>query len=426
MSAFLSRRSFSLGLAAMAAAPHMAQAHNYDPSDVPPPTLETLKWAQKTRASLQALMVAHGQYSAHYDHKKRPYIVFDWDETAIVGNVQLTLFHYMLEHFAFLLPAHEFQKLLHSHGAEKLLPLPFTTQDGKRLSLHTLVQDILEDYRALAARYGHRPHPLPRDELQQDPTVLAFKARMAFYHHALTALHGGEIAQRWLVSLAAGHTLTDVVAMSRAANEWYLGQAIGTIKWACPPERAGVGGPVSTTITQALRLTPEISDLFQIMQEHGIDPVICTASLEECTAIFATSTEYGYNIPREHIFGARLEEHHKTLLPLEAANVPFPYEQGKTALIKKYMVSKREGPPLAIIAGEDSTADLIKTFANTPLCCLINRKQSDAMMPFLKEAAEMRTLDTPRLVLQGRDENTGEWLPTEASIFLGDTMAQLP
>ncbi|MFT8431176.1 MAG: hypothetical protein ABF644_02840 [Acetobacter orientalis] len=40
MSAFLSRRSFSLGLAAMAAAPHMAQAHNYDPSDVPPPRLK--------------------------------------------------------------------------------------------------------------------------------------------------------------------------------------------------------------------------------------------------------------------------------------------------------------------------------------------------------------------------------------------------
>ncbi|MFT9189259.1 MAG: lipoprotein pyruvate-formate lyase, partial [Acetobacter orientalis] len=77
MSAFLSRRSFSLGLAAMAAAPHMAQAHNYDPSDVPPPTLETLKWAQKTRASLQARMVAHGQFNANYPQKKPPEIEFD-------------------------------------------------------------------------------------------------------------------------------------------------------------------------------------------------------------------------------------------------------------------------------------------------------------------------------------------------------------
>lgn len=426
MSAFLNRRCFSLGLAAALSAPRMARAHNFEPADVPAPTLETLKWAPKTRAMLQALMAAHGQYSEHYDTAKRPYIVFDWDETAIVGNVQLTLFHYMLEHFAFLLPAHEFQKLLHSHGAEKLLPPQFTTTDGKRLSLHMLVQDILEDYRALQARYGHRPHPLPREELQQDPALLAFKARMAFYHHALANLHGGEIAQRWLISLLAGQTTPDVIAISRAANEWYLGQAIALEKWECPKERAGTGGQITVTITQTLRLTPEISDLFQIMQEHGIDPVICTQSFEEATAIFATSTEYGYNIPREHIFGARLEEHQKTLLPIEAANAPFPYEHGKTALIKKYMVSKREGPPLALIVGEESTANLIKSFPDTPLCCLINRKQSDSMMPFLKEAAEMRSLEKPRLVLQGRDENTGEWLPTEASIYLGETMAQLP
>lgn len=427
MPLFLTRRSFSLGLAALVTTPAArAYAHNYDPSDLPPPTLETLKWAPKTRAAIQALLTAHGQYSRSYSPTQRPYVVFDWDETAIVGNVQFTLFHYMLEHFAFLLPAHEFQALLHAHSPNQTLPAPFTTVEGKPLSLHALVQDILEDYRALLARYGHRPHPLPREELLQDPTLLAFRARMAFYHHMLRATHGGEVAQRWLISLAAGQTLTDIVAMARAANEFYLGQSIDTITWRCPTERAGKGGAVAVTVTQSLRLTPEIADLFQIMQEHGIAPVICTSSLEECTAIFATSSEYGYNIPREHIFGARLETRKKVLQPVEAVDHPFPYERGKTAIIKRYMVTKREGPPLMIFAGEDSTADLIKAFPETPLCCLINRKQSDAMMPFLTEAAEMQTLETPRLVLQGRDENTGEWRPSEASILLGKTTPSLP
>jgi hypothetical protein len=48
------------------------------------------------------------------------------------------------------------------------------------------------------------------------------------------------------------------------------------------------------------------------------------------------------------------------------------------------------------------------------------------MQPFLKEAARLRSTERPRLVLQGRDENTGEWLPEEASIFLGETEPTLP
>lgn len=425
MPSSLSRRSFSFGLTGLLAAPAFARASSFTPAETPP-MLETLKWAPKTRTRVQAVMSEYGQYSEKYDQAHRPYAVFDWDETAIVGNVQETLFHYMLEHFSFLLPAHEFRHLIHTHMPEKALPAPFTTMAGKPVSQPLLVEDILEDYRALQARYAHLPHPLSLEDLDNDPAHQAFRARMIFYYHSLRTVHGGEEAQRWVLRLLAGQTITDVLALTRAANEWGLGQSITPITWRCPPDRAGKSGAVEATFVQALRLTPEMADLFQILQEHGIDPVVCTSSLEDCTAFFATSAEYGYNIPREHIYGARLDEHKKVLLSTESAKYPFPYGSGKTAIIHKYVIAKRKRPPLMIFAGEESSAHLLSAFPETALCCLINRKQSDSMAPFLKEASSQRSSATPRLVLQGRDENTGEWIPEEASIFLGETEPRLP
>ncbi|MFT8308986.1 lipoprotein pyruvate-formate lyase [Acetobacter malorum] len=422
----LSRRSFGLGLTGLLAAPRIAQASTpIMTSDVPPPTLEVLKWAPATRAALQSVMDAHGHYSEGYDANQRPYAVFDWDETAIVGNVQETLFHFMLEHFSFLLPAEQFRHLLHVGGSEHPLPAPFKNLAGQPIIFSELIQDILEDYRALAAHYGHMPHPLPREELADDPALQAFRARMALYHQALRAIHGEEVAQRGLIRLLAGQTVQDVVALTRAANESALGQSIERVTWKSPASRPGRTGPLSVTITQALRLTPEMADLFQILQEQGIDPVICTSSLEESVAIFATSAEYGYNLRREHIFGARLTQRKKLYGTTEEANYPFPFGVGKTTILRTHLAHRKQ-PPLIIFAGEDSSGHLLSAFPETRLCCLINRKQTADMQPFLQEAVKQRGTATPRLVLQGRDENTGEWRPDEASIFLGETTPSLP
>lgn len=423
---FLSRRSFGLGLTGLLALPRNALAASpMMTSDVPPPTLEVLKWAPATRAALQSVMDAHGQYAEGYDANQRPYAVFDWDETAIVGNVQETLFHYMLEHFSFLLPADQFRHLLHTGGADKPLPAPFKNLAGQPIIFSDLIHDILEDYRALAAHYGHMPHPLPREELIEDPALQAFRARMVLYHQALRATHGEETAQRGLVRLLAGQTVQDVVALTRAANEIALGQSIERVLWKSPATRPGKTGPLSVTITQTLRLTPEMADLFQILQEQGIDPIICTSSMEESVAIFATSAEYGYNLRREHIFGARLTQHKKVYSLTEEANYPFPFGVGKTAIIHLHMAHRKQDPVI-IFAGENSSAHLLSAFPETPLCCLINRKQPDDMQPFLQNALKQRGTATPRFVLQGRDENTGEWRPDETSILLGNTTPIFP
>lgn len=424
----LHRRTFGLGLTALLAAPAAGRATSIpDLMDRPPPELEELKWHPPLREAIQALINAHGHYSDTYSGNAPPYVVMDWNNTAIVGDVQQTLFLFMLEHFCFLLPAQKFRSLIHVHASSQPLPAPFANMAGQPVTFPDLVSDIVEDYSALAARYGHMPHPIAREELQDNPAMLAFRARMAFCHQAVAALHGPDAAQQWLIRLVAGQTQTDVITLSRAANEWCLGASISNQRWVCPASRPGKAGPVQADITQMLRLTPEMGNLLQILQEHGIDPIICSSALEDLIALFATSAEYGYNLRHEHVFGARLVERKGVMEPTEVSHYPFPAGVGKTELIRLHFEQKRKQPPLMIFAGESSTANLLKSFPDTPLCCLINRKQSEDMEVFLREAAQPTTAGTPRrLYLQGRDENTGEWRPHTSSLLLGSTTPTLP
>ncbi|MCP1242472.1 lipoprotein pyruvate-formate lyase [Acetobacter lambici] len=424
----LHRRTFGLGLTALLATPTIGRATGLpDLMDRPPPELEELKWHPPLREAIQALINAHGHYSDTYNGNAPPYVVMDWNNTAIVGDVQQTLFVFMLEHFCFLMPAQKFRKLIHVHASTHPLPAPFANMAGQPVTFPDLVTDIVEDYSALAARYGHMPHPIAREELQDNPAMLAFRARMAFCHQAVAALHGPDAAQQWMIRLVAEQTQTDVIALSRAANEWCLGASITNQKWVCPSSRPGKAGPVQADMTQMLRLTPEMGNLLQILQEHGIDPIICSSALEDLVALFATSAEYGYNLRHEHVFGARLVEHKGVMEPTEAPHYPFPAGAGKTELIRVHFEQKRKQPPLMIFAGESSSADLLRSFPDTSLCCLINRKQSDDMEVFLREAAKPTGASTPRrLYLQGRDENTGEWRPHATSLLLGSTTPTLP
>ena len=147
----LSRRRFGLccagmGISALAGPPIVARATSIpELMEREPPMLETLKWAPHVHKAIQNVINANGQYSSTYNPQRRPYVVVDWNNTAIVGDAQETLFLYMLEHFSFLMRADEFRHLIHVHAFAHPLPAPFVNMAGQPVSFPVLVDDLIED-----------------------------------------------------------------------------------------------------------------------------------------------------------------------------------------------------------------------------------------------------------------------------------------
>ena len=65
--------------------------------------LTTGKWAPNTYKSMQKLIDDYGIKSPNYNSSKKPYAVFDWDNTCIMNDTEEALYQYQIENLAFKL-----------------------------------------------------------------------------------------------------------------------------------------------------------------------------------------------------------------------------------------------------------------------------------------------------------------------------------
>ena len=58
-------------------------------------------WSPEAYDALSGLIKEYGSSSAGYDPQCRPYAVFDYDNTTVLGDVSYNLVYYMLDNMAF-------------------------------------------------------------------------------------------------------------------------------------------------------------------------------------------------------------------------------------------------------------------------------------------------------------------------------------
>lgn len=53
--------------------------------------------------------------------------------------------------------------------------------------------------------------------------------------------------------------------------------------------------------------------MMNTFRSNGIDVYVVSASMKEVVEVFASNPKYGYNIPKENVFGMELEKDAKAL-----------------------------------------------------------------------------------------------------------------
>lgn len=153
--AFASRPS----AAAVHAAPAMAGTEQELEGFLPP-----LKISPALRRRLLSLMAPHGRGAPGYQPHRRPYAVFDWDNTSIMNDCEETLFLTLIDRFAFRLSPADFAQVVRLDVPQGPLAAAYTTLAGAPVTFADLATDIEADYAALAEAYGT---PAPADKLAQ-------------------------------------------------------------------------------------------------------------------------------------------------------------------------------------------------------------------------------------------------------------------
>ena len=387
----------------------------------PTPGLAPLKWAPRNHRAIESLIATYGNSTT----AKRPYAVFDWDNTSVMGDSEETLFRYVIDRFCFVLTPAAFSRTLRYRIPAGPFTNAYRTTEGQPILFDAIATDIETDYTEICARYGCPADPDRLEALHADPAFASFRAKLLTTYEALDATHGYQIAYRWIVRVFAGRSVPALEALAHASNRWHLSQSIARVVFTTPRTRPGRTGCVDITVFQCLRLTPEIADLQACLQRNGIDVFVVSASLEPIIAAFATDPAYGYGLERSQVLGVRVAMDGPLLGIDDQPGWPMTNQAGKVEVIRREIAGPRGYGPLCVFGDSDGDVNMLTEFPDTRLSLVVNRILPGKIGGVSRQAEAARQAGSTRFLLQGRDETVGEWRPDERTISFGTSAARL-
>jgi phosphoserine phosphatase len=381
--------------------------------------LQSPGWDPFNKAQLEALISDCGRQSAGYDPGRPPYAVFDWDNTSVFLDIQEAVLAYQIQHLVFGATPEVLDEAIRKNiGGDGFAPA-FNTLAGTRVNIGMIAPDIIASYTWLYRNYRGLNGGRTLDEVRQSPHYLAFASKLRYLYEAIGGTFDHSVAYPWATYLFAGMTGGEVRRLTRQTVAWQTGQPVGNVTWETPAELPGNAGRVSVSWKNGLRLVPEMQELYALLRENGFDVWICSASFVDVIKEIASNPAYGYHHPQERVCAMELERDAAGRI---RAQFRAGYDQtqgaGKTRAIERFMVSRYGYGPVFVAGDSEGDQNMLQDFADTRLSLIINRLRppSTDIGKLSRRAAETyRRAGGVRYLLQGRDENTGRFLPSQAS-----------
>ena len=277
------------------------------------------------------------------------YAVFDFDKTTIVHDISNALMIYQIEQLRFAdAPAHAFLDGLSDVDA----PLK-----GIGISSAQMGSVLQEEYNHLSARLESGE---TLDQVHQSDEYLDFRARFISYLDALSQTFPEEVWYAWMPGLMAGMTDQEARSLVSDAIDDQLGlDRLRVEKWISPDGKWG--GPVE----KGIYLPQESRDLYQALNQNGIDTYVCSASLELIVEVLACDSLRGLGLSPDRVFGLRFVPSER-MAAVYDATYPQPMFTGKVDCIKALIAPsyKDKGP---VLVGGDSNGDvaMLTSFPDT-------------------------------------------------------------
>lgn len=395
-------------------------ASHYKPD---PTKLITGNWAPTTRARIQSVIDANAN--------KGRYVVFDFDNTSAIFDVEEALLIYQIENLRFKITPANLTGVLETQIPD-LNKSVGKTVDGKEVTVSQLVADIVSDYQWLYENYKGFKGTKDLNYIHATNQYQDFAAKLRYMYSAVGDTFDASVSYPWVTYLFTGMTPDEVYALANDSHAyWSTYGRYSSETWTSPVEMPGKSGVVSISFITGITFTDELQDLYQTLMANKIDVYIISASFID--VIRAANDNFGYGVADDHVFAMR-----NVLKDGKYVN-QYDYNwggtgkyaqtqaAGKSTIITNFIAPKYSNVgPLMVFGDSAGDWNMMTDWMNkgdTQLGVIFNRyrKTSDPIWKGSDEAAKNIGKADARFVLQGRDENAGQLRPTEYSIMLGKT-----
>src|SRR5699024_8062621 len=331
------------------------------------------------------------------------YVVFDYDNTSIIMDIEDNLNVYLMEHLEYKLTPEVFYKTLtNTHYHEELSKV--FDQKYEHATGFNLAEDISKEYEWLYDNYithENRSEALLK-EVKETDHYETFVTKLRMFHKFVNGNLLREPSYGWMTYLFAGHTVEEFRDICKRCINEMKDRPFEEITFTSAESIPGKSGVVSSTFKSGLTVPEELLNLYEVFKENNITLYIVSDSPREYVDI--AKDLFGHAVESEYIVAMEF----------------------KTDAIKKHIMPKHGGKePVAMFGDSIGDYDMMKTFKNTPLCVIFNRHSTDDFKELINLAIKQYDFSDARFVLQGRDENKGILLPSQQSIAFGETKAHL-
>ena len=233
-------------------------------------------WDDFVKKSLNDLMNMYGKTKTGENN----YVVFDFDNTCSIFDIEEQLAIYQLSKMAFNIKKEELANILKtglSNLDEDLTDLGY----GKG-SYNDWIDDITNAYDYLYDEYGpFTAKGLDDDkekEVINDPMWLEFATKMRTMYDLVYDNESADVAYPWILYWFTGMTEDEVYNLAFKSHTFYK-KAVSTKKtWTSPDTIDSKVGQVQYTYIAGIQVSENIIELWKALRIAGIDVWVCSAS----------------------------------------------------------------------------------------------------------------------------------------------------
>ena len=371
--------------------------------------IKKLAWEDKNFQAINKLIERHGKDSKTYNKNHKPFAVFDWDNTSIIGDVEEALLYYMVTNVTFKMNPDEFYDLIRKNVDKKDYDIRFNNIFNQRVNIDLVSEDIKSSYEKLYQNLGKFEGDMSIDEIKDTDYYNEFVTKMLYRYKASSYDKNAEDPYCWMSFLLKNYKSEEVYDLCKRAFAKMKKENIREEEFLSPDIKSKAGR-VSIKYFVGIRVLDEMVDLYKSLEENGIDCYIVSASFIDIVRAFATDEDNNYGMDKEKVLGLRLmKDYEGRILPKFDRKFPITIREGKVQTINKFIKNDRNYGPIMVGGDSDGDFEMLTNFDETEISLIINRKNSGSIESLRKKALQ----GSSRFNLQDRKVSEGYILPLE-------------
>lgn len=373
--------------------------------------IKRLNWEESLYLAINKLIAKHGKDNKAYNPEKKPFAVFDWDNTSIIGDVEEALLYYMVRNVSFKMEPEELYELIRKNVDKKDYPKKFNNIDNQRVNIDLISQDIKRAYEKLYENLDSFEGGKTLEEVQDTDYYQEFVSKILYRYRASEFDPEAEDPYCWMSFLLKNYKTVEVYDLCKGAYASMKKERIRVEEFVSPDIKSEAGR-ISIKYFVGIRPLDEMVDLYRSLEENGIDCYIVSASFIDIVRAFATDTNNNYKMKEDKVLGLRLmKDDEEKILPKFDKDFPISIREGKVQTINKLIKKDRNYGPIMVGGDSDGDFAMLKEFDQTDLSLIIHRANS-GLIDDLRQKARKGSL---RYYSQGRNLLEASFVPSNKS-----------